>query len=86
MEINGFIINAINNIIQGYISQLTYLTHQTGVIKAKIDDNTYTATINNSDFTVKGYNNTYNVNDVVDILVENNSNYKVILYKIGVKS
>lgn len=86
MEINGLIINAINNIIQGYLSKLIYLTHQTGVIKEKIDDNTYIATINNDDFTIKGYNNTYNVNDVVDILVENNSNYKVILYKIGIKS
>ena len=86
MEINGLIINAINNIIQGYLSKLTYLTHQTGVIKEKIDDNTYIATINNDDFTIKGYYNTYNVNDVVDILVENNSNYKVILYKIGIKS
>lgn len=86
MQINELIIQAINNIIKGCLSQLTYLTHQTGVIKKKIDNNTYIATINNDDFTVKGYNNTYNVNDVVDILVENNSNYKVILYKIGIKS
>lgn len=86
MQINELIIQAINNIIKGCLSQLTYLTHQTGVIKEKIDGNTYIAVINNDDFTVKGYNNTYNVNDVVDILVENNSNYKVILYKIGIKS
>lgn len=86
MEINDLIIKAIDNITKGHLSQLTYLIHQTGVIKEKIDDNTYIATINNDDFTIKGYNNTYNVNDVVDILVENNSNYKVILYKIGIKS
>ena len=81
------IINTPAAIILGMVyNYLPFMVLPIYNVLEKIDDNTYIATINNNDFTIKGYNNTYNVNDVVDILVENNSNYKVILYKIGIKS
>lgn len=85
MDINENILNAIDTYIKIILKKINYLYRQTGVIKSKIDDNTYIVNIKDNDFTVNGYNSIYNINDVVEVLIENNSNFKIILCKIGMK-
>ncbi|MGP1412149.1 MAG: hypothetical protein ACTTKD_09995 [Peptoanaerobacter stomatis] len=85
MDINENILNAIDTYVKIILKKVNYLYRQTGVIKSKIDDNTYIVNIGDNDFTVNGYNTIYNINDVVEVLIENNSNFKIILYKIGMK-
>lgn len=85
-DINTLIIQSIDTIVTNRIKELNYLYKITGVIIEKIDNNTYKVQDGQNIYIINEYTTIYNVNDVVDIIIENNSSYKKILCKIGEKN
>lgn len=80
---NEFLIKALEIFFSDKIKTIKYLYRQTGIVQEKISETEYRVKINDNIFTVNAYNNVeYNINDVVEVLIENNSIYKVILYKL----
>ena len=83
-EIQEKLIAYVDVIITSYLSQLKFNTTIEGVILSQVSPSLYKVKINNIEYSAKCLNGiTYQVNDVVDILIRNNNfSEKVILWKV----
>ena len=83
-EIQEKLIAYVDVIITSYLSQLKFNTTIEGVILSQISPSLYKVKINNIEYSAKCLNGiTYQVNDVVDILIRNNNfSEKIILWKV----
>lgn len=83
-EIQEKLIAYVDVIITSYLSQLKFNTTIEGVIVSAISPSLYKVKINNIEYSAKCLNGiTYQVNDVVDILIRNNNfSEKIILWKV----
>ena len=83
-EIREKLIAYVDVIITSYLSQLKFNTTIEGVILSQISPSLYKVKINNIEYSAKCLNGiTYQVNDVVDILIRNNNfSEKIILWKV----
>ena len=83
-EIQEKLIAYVDVIITSYLSQLKFNTTIEGVILSQVSPSLYKVKINNIEYSVKCLNGiTYQVNDVVDILIRNNNfSEKIILWKV----
>ena len=83
-EIQEKLIAYVDVIITSYLSQLKFNTTIEGVILSQISPSLYKVKINNVEYSAKCLNGiTYQVNDVVDILIRNNNfSEKIILWKV----
>ena len=82
-EIQEKLIAYVDVIITSYLSQLKFNTTIEGVILSQVSPSLYKVKINNIEYSAKCLNGiTYQVNDVVDILIRNNNfSEKIILWK-----
>ena len=83
-EIQEKLIAYVDVIITSYLSQLKFNTTIEGVILSQVSPSLYKVKINNIEYSAKCLNGiTYQVNDVVDILIRNNNfSEKIILWKV----
>ena len=83
-EIQEKLIAYVDVIITSYLSQLKFNTTIEGVILSQISPSLYKVKINNEEYSAKCLNGiTYQINDVVDILIRNNNfSEKIILWKV----
>ena len=83
-EIQDKLIAYVDVIITSYLSQLKFNTTIEGVILSQVSPSLYKVKINNIEYSAKCLNGiTYQVNDVVDILIRNNNfSEKIILWKV----
>lgn len=83
-EIQEKLIAYVDVIITSYLSQLKFNTTIEGVIISQVSPSLYKVKINNEEYSAKCLNGiTYQVNDVVDILIRNNNfSEKIILWKV----
>ena len=83
-EIQEKLIAYVDVIITSYLSQLKFNTTIEGVILSQVSPYLYKVKINNIEYSAKCLNGiTYQVNDVVDILIRNNNfSEKIILWKV----
>ena len=83
-EIQEKLIAYVDVIITSYLSQLKFNTTIEGVILSQVSPSLYRVKINNIEYSAKCLNGiTYQINDVVDILIRNNNfSEKIILWKV----
>ncbi len=83
-EIQEKLIAYVDVIITSYLSQLKFNTTIEGVILSQVSPSLYKVKINNIEYSAKCLNGvTYQINDVVDILIRNNNfSEKIILWKV----
>ena len=83
-EIQEKLIAYVDVIITSYLSQLKFNTTIEGVIISQVSPSLYKVKINNEEYSAKCLNGiTYQINDVVDILIRNNNfSEKIILWKV----
>ena len=83
-EIQEKLIAYVDVIITSYLSQLKFNTTIEGVVLSQVSPSLYKVKINNIEYSAKCLNGiTYQVNDVVDILIRNNNfSEKIILWKV----
>ena len=83
-EIQEKLIAYVDVIITSYLSQLKFNTTIEGVILSQVSPSLYKVKINNIEYSAKCLNGiTYQVNDVVDILIRNNNfSEKIIFLKV----
>ena len=83
-EIQEKLIAYVDVIIASYLSQLKFNTTIEGVILSQVSPSLYKVKINNIEYSAKCLNGiTYQINDVVDILIRNNNfSEKIILWKV----
>ena len=83
-EIQEKLIAYVDVIITSYLSQLKFNTTIEGVILSQVSPSLYKVKINNEEYSAKCLNGiTYQINDVVDILIRNNNfSEKIILWKV----
>ena len=83
-EIQEKLIAYVDVIITSYLSKLKFNTTIEGVILSQVSPSLYKVKINNIEYSAKCLNGiTYQINDVVDILIRNNNfSEKIILWKV----
>ena len=83
-EIQEKLIAYVDVIITSYLGQLKFNTTIEGVILSQVSPSLYKVKINNIEYSAKCLNGiTYQINDVVDILIRNNNfSEKIILWKV----
>lgn len=76
------IYKTIDRLIEQRMSELEFNYTQEGKIIGILQNNNYLVKINNEDYTIKSINNNeYLINDVVYVLVINNTSRRMILCK-----
>ena len=83
-EIQEKLLQMVEIVVDSYLQKIKFNTTIEGVILSQVSPSLYKVKINNIEYSAKCLNGvTYQINDVVDILIRNNNfSEKIILWKV----